>query len=133
METCIFCKIAKKEITSEIIAETKLFLAFLDINPINKGHALIIPKKHTKNISEMQEPELSNILKFTQEVAKKIKETLNCDGYNIGMNTDLAAGQTIFHTHIHIIPRYANDNLKSWPHKKYEENEIKNYTKKLKL
>ena len=116
-ENCIFCKIAKKEIPSEIINEDELFMTFVDIKPINKGHLLVIPKKHSRNISEMIDPELSKYLAFVKESAEQMKTSLGCDGYNIGMNNEPAAGQIIFHSHFHIIPRYKDDGLTSWPDK----------------
>lgn len=132
MENCIFCKIIKKEIPADIIKENEQFIAIIDIQPINKGHLLAIPKKHSRNLSEIEEPELNNYLAFVKECAEQMKKALNCDGYNIGINNEKAAGQEVFHSHFHIIPRYNDDGLTSWPHKKYEEGEQKKYAEKIK-
>jgi len=133
MENYIFCKIVKKEISSEIIKEDNLFMTFVDIRPISKGHLLVIPKKHSRNISELTDPELSKYLKFIKESAEQMKKALGCDGYNLGMNNEPVAGQIIFHSHFHIIPRYKNDGLTSWPNKEYEEGELKKYANKIRI
>lgn len=131
MENCLFCKITKKEIPSEIIDEDDRFIAMLDINPVNKGHTLIIPKKHYLNIKDMEEPELSEYMKWAKKIATKLTKILGCEGFNILINNEKAAGQAIFHSHMHIIPRYKDDGVPAWQHGAYEENEIKKYGEKL--
>lgn len=109
---CIFCKIANNEIPCYKLYEDDLFLAFLDISQATKGHTLVIPKKHYQNIFELQDSEKEKYLDVIQKVGLAIKKATNCEGINILNNNGEAAGQTVFHCHIHIIPRYSNDTLK---------------------
>lgn len=131
---CIFCKIIEKEIPAEKIYEDKNVLAFLDIKPINIGHTLVIPKKHFKNIYEIPNEDFCNLMLVVKKLSNIIKKSLKADGINIGMNNDESAGQIIFHSHIHIIPRFKKDNLKHWKGKgKYKKGEIEDILKKIKI
>lgn len=109
---CIFCKIINKEIPCYKVYEDDLFLAFLDISQTTKGHTLVIPKKHFQNIFELEDAEKQNYLNVIQKVSTAIKKATNCEGINILNNNGEEAGQTVFHCHIHIIPRYSNDSFK---------------------
>ena len=130
---CIFCKIIKKEIPAEKIYEEKNVLAFLDIKPINTGHILVIPKKHFKNIYEIPDKDFCDLTKVVKKLSSIIKKATKADGINIGINNDEAAGQVIFHSHIHIIPRFKNDGLKHWKGKeRYEKGEMEKVLKKIK-
>lgn len=106
---CIFCKIANGEIPSSTIYEDDLFRVILDLSPATKGHALILPKKHMANIFEMDEEAAEKVFVLASRIAKAMKEALNCDGLNIVQNNGEIAGQTVFHFHMHIIPRYNDD------------------------
>ena len=106
---CIFCKIANGEIPSRTIEENDLLRVVLDVGPATKGHALILPKDHAKNLYELSEETAIEVIKMAKKVAIKMKETLNCDGVNLVQNNEEAAGQTVFHFHMHVIPRYVND------------------------
>ena len=106
---CIFCKIAKGEIPSKTIEENDLFRVVLDVGPATKGHALILPKEHYANLYELPEDMAAEALKLAQKVALKMKDRLQCDGVNIVQNNEEAAGQTVFHFHMHVIPRYKED------------------------
>ncbi|MBN1216396.1 MAG: HIT family protein [Candidatus Lokiarchaeota archaeon] len=108
-ENCIFCKIIKKEIPSKIIFEDDKTLAFLDINPISEGHAIVIPKDHYETLEFLPDNELKCLYQTVKKVAKLIYEKLNPDGYNIIQNNYKAAGQVIDHFHVHIIPRESGD------------------------
>jgi len=132
MNNCLFCKIVSGEIPCNKIYEDKNFLAFLDINPVNKGHTLVIPKKHSKNILDIDKETLKNLMVVVQKLSKQIKTALKSDGINIIINNEPTAGQVIFHTHIHIIPRFNSDNIKHWPSKKYTEKELLATTKQIK-
>ncbi|MCL1935273.1 MAG: HIT family protein [Defluviitaleaceae bacterium] len=112
---CIFCKIVKGELPSYTVFEDNNFKAFFDVFPASIGHTLVVPKKHYKDIYDLQSPYTENIFNFVQKVAKNLKEKLECDGINILQNNEIAAGQTIFHYHIHLIPRYKDDGLKVNP------------------
>jgi len=127
---CIFCEIASKNSESEIIFENDKCVAFLDINPINFGHTLVVPKVHYDNFLTIPHEELNEITKVTQFLAGAIKRSLNSDGFNIISNNGTSAGQSVFHFHYHIIPRYENDfHMK--PHtKEYNDNEVVEYANK---
>ncbi len=108
-EDCIFCKIANGGIPSATIYEDRYFRVILDISPANMGHALILPKEHFDNVYDM-DPEIgSKVFVLAGKVAQCLKEELQCDGINILQNNEEAAGQTVFHFHMHIIPRYEGD------------------------
>ena len=123
MIDCLFCKIINKEIPANIIYEDDKVLAFLDVSPVHKGHTLIIPKEHHPNLLEMPDQSLAEVATTAQRLAKAIKEATNADGFNITQNNGAVAGQSIFHFHLHIIPRFAGDGLELWPHTSYEEGE----------
>ena len=106
---CIFCKIANGEIPSRTIEETEMFRVVLDVGPATKGHALILPKEHYKNLYDLPEETAAEAIKMAKKVALKMKEKLGCDGVNIVQNNEEAAGQTVFHFHMHVIPRYKED------------------------
>ena len=108
---CIFCKIAGGDIPSSTVYEDEQFRVLLDLSPATKGHALILPKQHYANIFEIDENILRDLIVLAKKVASAMKETLNCDGVNIVQNNGEVAGQTVFHFHMHMIPRYKNDNV----------------------
>lgn len=108
---CIFCKIANGEIPSATIYENSDFRVFLDVAPANRGHALIVPKEHFKDIFDIDAVTAGKLFSLATEVARAMKSVLNCDGMNIVQNNGIIAGQTVFHFHLHLIPRYENDNV----------------------
>ena len=128
---CIFCKIVKGEIPSHKIYESRNFVAFLDIMPINLGHTLIVAKKHYKNMDELPEELGEELIMVIKRVSKALVKTVNADGYNIGMNNGAAAGQLVMHAHIHIIPRFKEDGLKSWPQKKVDNEKLREIAEKI--
>ncbi len=109
---CIFCKIANGEISSATLYEDEDFRVILDLNPASKGHALILPKNHADNLYALPEEAASKVLVLAKNMALKMKKTLNCDGLNLVQNNGEIAGQTVFHFHMHLIPRYEGDNVK---------------------
>ncbi|MBQ7615785.1 MAG: HIT family protein [Butyrivibrio sp.] len=109
MENCIFCKIANGEIPSNTIYEDDNFRVILDNGPATKGHALVLPKEHYANLFEIPEDVAAGAVKVAKKVAGTMKEKLSCDGLNLVQNNGEAAGQTVMHFHLHIIPRYEND------------------------
>lgn len=117
---CLFCKIANKEIPADLIYEDEEVVAFLDIRPISKGHALLIPKKHASDLLETDDQTLGAMISRVKKIAASIIEATGAAGFNLGVNTKPAAGQVVFHTHFHIIPRFTNDGLKAWPHSESE-------------
>ena len=109
---CIFCKIANGEIPSKKVYEDDTLIAILDISQATKGHTLVIPKKHYDNLLEIDDEVYSKVMSKTKEIAKDLVKKLNADGCNILNNCNEAAGQSVMHFHVHIIPRYKNDDLK---------------------
>lgn len=109
MENCIFCKIAAGEIPSNTIYEDNSFRVILDLGPATKGHALVLPKNHYADLYEIPEDVLAEAAKVAKKVAGTMKEKLSCDGLNLVQNNGEAAGQTVMHFHLHIIPRYKDD------------------------
>ena len=109
-DNCIFCKIAAGEIPSATIYEDADFRVILDIEPASKGHALILPKEHYANLYELPDELASKVLLVAKTVVTKMTEILNCDGYNVLQNNGEVAGQTVFHYHMHLIPRHKWDN-----------------------
>lgn len=121
---CIFCRIIGDEISSVSLYEDDDFKVIMDISPAAKGHAVLIPKKHFANLYEMDEETAAKVFVVVSKVAKAMKEELKCDGLNVLQNNGEAAGQTVFHFHIHLIPRYHNDTVQfTWPHMSYEDGE----------
>lgn len=108
---CIFCKIANGDIPSTTLYEDDSFRVIFDIAPASFGHAIILPKNHAKDIYELSEEDATKIFPVAQKVAKALKTATNCDGINILQNNGEAAGQSVFHLHVHIIPRYKDDTV----------------------
>jgi len=120
---CLFCKIIAGEIPANKIYEDEFTLAFLDIAPVNPGHALIVLKKHVKNIEETSEEDLCYLMKAVKKVGNAIKIGLGVSGYNVQINNDPVAGQAISHIHFHVIPREEGDGHALWAQGKYGEGE----------
>lgn len=109
MDNCIFCKIANGEIPSATIYEDEDFRAILDLGPASKGHALILPKKHYANLFELDDEVAAKALVVAKKLGAKMQKALGCDGMNVLQNNGEVAGQTVFHFHMHLIPRYEQD------------------------
>ena len=121
---CIFCKIANGEFPSYTLYEDDDFRVIFDINPATNGHALVIPKEHYKNLFELDDKIASKALVVAKKVASALSSELKCDGFNLLQNNEEIAGQTVFHFHIHLIPRYKDDTFSfSNSHGKIDENE----------
>ncbi len=112
---CIFCAIAGGKIPSHKVYEDEHTLAFLDINPISDGHTLVIPKHHHENLLEVSEDDAMSVAKTVKKVANAVKKTFNADGVNVLQANGAAAGQSVLHYHVHVVPRKENDGLKLWP------------------
>lgn len=110
-ENCIFCKIISGEIPSTAVYEDEDFRAILDVNPAARGHVIILPKKHAANIFELDEAEASKVFPIAKKIATAVMKTYHCDGVNILQNNGEAAGQTVFHLHVHVVPRYYGDGV----------------------
>ena len=131
MEETIFSKIIRREIPAEIVYEDEEVLAFLDIAPNNPGHTLVIPKEQSRNILTISSESWSKVMEAIRILAPKIKDAVNADGINIKMNNEEASGQEVFHTHVHIIPRFKEDGLTYWPAKPYGEGELEKVAEKI--
>lgn len=123
-DDCIFCKIANGEIPSACIYENKEFRVILDVGPATRGHVLILTKGHYDNIFEIDAETAGRLFSLASVVARAMKKTLNCDGMNILQNNGTIAGQTVFHFHLHLIPRYEGDQVKvTWPQGEISDDE----------
>jgi histidine triad (HIT) family protein len=111
-DDCIFCKIVAGELPAQIIAQDERTVTFMDIAPATRGHALVIPRKHAKDILEIDAEDLAAVAAGAQAQAKRAKEKLAADGVNVINACGAAAWQTVFHLHFHVIPRYEGDPLK---------------------
>lgn len=135
-ENCIFCKIIAGEIPSRTIYEDDEFKVILDASPASKGHALILPKDHCDNIYEISEEMLAKAAKLAKKLAIHMTDVLGCDGFNLLQNNGEVAGQTVFHFHMHLIPRYEgmkNNDLLNWTHEEFTAEEQDEVCEKLKL
>ena len=108
---CIFCKLAAGDIPTNTVYEDDTFRVIMDANPATKGHSLIIPKDHFANLYEIDEEVAAKAMKLAKKMAVHMKEKLNCDGFNLLQNNEETAGQTVFHFHMHLIPRYEGDGV----------------------
>lgn len=108
-EDCIFCKIANGEIPSKTLYEDEDFRVILDLGPATRGHALLLPKEHAENLYDLSDETAAKVLIHAREMAALMAERLHCDGLNLVQNNGEAAGQTVKHFHMHIIPRYTGD------------------------
>ena len=122
-EKTIFEKIIDREIPAHIVYEDDAVIAILDIQPVNPGHTLVIPKKHFKNMLETPDDVLSHVMSVAKKIANALTKSLEASGVNIIINNGEAAGQVVFHTHVHVIPRYKDDGHEHWQHASYESDQ----------
>jgi histidine triad (HIT) family protein len=118
MENCIFCKIINGDIPCYKVYENETFLAFLDITQATSGHTLVVPKSHSNNLMDSNP---TGYLEFVQATIKKLSEKLNVSDFNLLSNIGIQAGQEVFHTHVHIVPRRKNDKLVMFEHSTFEK------------
>lgn len=110
-DNCIFCKLANGDIPTATLYEDDDFRVILDAGPAAKGHALILPKEHYANLYELDDEVAAKVLPLAKKMITKLTDILGCDGYNLVQNNGEAAGQTVFHFHLHMIPRYKDDGV----------------------
>lgn len=110
--TCIFCKIVRGEVPATKVYEDERTLCFMDVNPATQGHCLVILKEHRENLFELSESECLDVMATTKRIVEAVRETLEPDGLNLLQANGLQAFQTVFHFHMHIIPRYTDDGIK---------------------
>lgn len=131
-ETCIFCKIANGEIPSKSIYEDEEFRVILDLGPATKGHALILPKNHYADLFELPEETAEKVMVLAKKLGSRMMDKLHADGFNLVQNNGETAGQTVFHFHMHLIPRYKDDNQKiGWVPGKPGEEELEETQKQI--
>jgi histidine triad (HIT) family protein len=110
-DDCIFCKIAAGEMAAEIVQEDEQTVAFMDINPWTRGHALVIPRRHSRNLHDVPDDDLRDTVSAAKRLAERMRDRLRCDGVNLLNSAEPAAWQAVFHFHVHVIPRYEGDPL----------------------
>ena len=126
MDDCLFCKIVAGELPAEKVAEDELTVAFMDINPATRGHLLVVPRKHARDLLVIEPDELCAVTQMAQRMAKRVVEVLDADGVNLLNSCGSAAWQTVFHFHMHVVPRYEDDPLKlPWVPAQGDQEEIK--------
>lgn len=124
-DDCIFCKIANGEIPSKTIYEDEDFRVFLDLAPATRGHALIVPKGHADDLFELEDKVAAKILTLAKQIGRRMSDNLGCDGMNLVQNNGEAAGQTVKHFHMHVIPRYTDDGQNiAWVPSEVEAEEL---------
>ena len=124
MRDCIFCRIAAGEAPAVRVLETSAVVAFLDIAPVNYGHTLVIPKAHHQNLLDLPDALWAEMGQVCRRVARALRTGLSAQGFNIGMNNFAAAGQEVFHAHLHVIPRYYTDGLQLFPQVSYKPGDM---------
>ena len=129
---CLFCKIIAGEVPSTKVYEDEDTLAFLDIKPVNAGHTLVIPKAHFVNIFEVPEELTTKMMRTVKKVAHGIKDGLNVEHMNLAMNNGIHSGQTVFHAHIHLMPRHEGDGYEMWQGHEYKDGEKEIVAEKIK-
>lgn len=131
-DNCIFCKLANGTIPTTTIFEDAYLKAIMDISPANKGHVIIIPKSHAADIFDLEDEFVSRAFLLAKKLAVVIKEVTGCDGINILQNNGSAAGQTVFHFHAHVVPRFKNDEITiAWKQQAYKDGEADLLAKKI--
>lgn len=131
-DDCIFCKIANGEIPANALYEDDLVKVIFDLSPASEGHVLILPKSHYDDVYPLDDDTAAHIFKVAVKIANAMKKSLNIDGLNIVQNNGEAAGQTVFHFHMHIIPRYTDDTVNiKWVPGKISEDEIEKLKNKI--
>ena len=131
-ENCIFCKLANGDIPTATVYEDENLRAIMDAAPANKGHIIILPKSHAADIYELNEEYVSRAFVLAKKLAVALKKLTGCDGVNILHNNGEAAGQTIFHFHVHVIPRFKDDDCTIvWKPTSYEDGEASEVAKKI--
>lgn len=126
-DDCIFCRIANGNIPSNTLYEDDNFRVILDLSPATKGHALLLPKEHADNLYELSDAVAAQVMATVRNIAVRMKEKLHCDGINLVQNNGEAAGQTVNHFHMHIIPRYNGGTpMIEWPKEEPSPETLKN-------
>ena len=126
---CLFCKIAAHEIESDIVYEDDKVIAFLDINPVNPGHVLVVPKKHTEHLLDLSDELVLPVMSVVKKIMKALMNQPEVEGINVMQNNYAAAGQVVPHVHFHVIPRKEGDGHRHWPGTSYADGEAEQVAK----
>lgn len=130
---CVFCKIISEEIPAHKVYEDDECIAFLDIEPVNLGHTLVVPKKHAEDVLASSDPDVEHLFRTVKRIGRAMIISGLGDGFNIGVNTGSAAGQVIPHTHVHVIPRTLDDGLRLWGKRAVTDEDLKSAAEKITL
>lgn len=131
--SCLFCKIVRKEISANIIYENDQVLAFLDIRPVNSGHTLVIPKEHYEECLQTPDKVLAEIMKTVKKITPAILHTVGAEAFNLGANCGRLAGQAVFHTHFHIMPRFPDDGHHLFHGRETPKDELEKIASKIRI
>ena len=132
MSSCVFCKIVRKEIPAGMVAEEDKAVAFMDLMPARKGHVLVVPKRHSENMTDVPAEDLIAATGLLQRVCCAVQEAIHPAGFSVVQLNGAASGQTVFHIHFHVIPRQAGDGLAlKWSHESYGAGEMQHYQDKI--
>lgn len=131
-ENCIFCQIVAEKTPAHKIYEDDAVVSFLDIRPVNQGHALVVPKAHTDRFEKTPDETLARLLPAAKKIGLALEKAMGADGFNIKINNGAAAGEIVSHTHVHVIPRFNTDGLANWPGTSYQEGEAEKTAEKIK-
>ena len=133
-QNCIFCKLANGEIPTNKIYEDDDFTVIMDASPATKGHSLILPKEHYANLYEIPDEIAAKVFPLAKKLVSHMTEVLKCDGFNVLQNNGETAGQTVFHFHMHLIPRYeGKEQILTWSHETFTDEEMKEICNSLKV
>jgi len=133
MDSCIFCRIVRGETPAEVVYEDEVAMAFMDINPATPGHLLLIPKKHYRNVFDLDEEVAAHLMKVAVRLAPVVKKAMGAEGINIVNANERAAFQSVFHFHLHLVPRWFNDGLiPPWRSRPGDPHQIKKAAMKIK-
>ena len=120
MTDCVFCKIIKKEVPTEVVYDCDDVIAFMDVKPIVRGHVLVVPKVHSADLLDTDDDVMVHLMHDVKKVGKAVMKAMKAEGMTITTNKGEASGQSVFHLHFHLIPRFAKDGLKGWAHQEVE-------------
>ena len=124
MPDCLFCKIINGDIPSHKVYEDDRVVAFLDIHPVRIGHTLVVPKAHAEDLEGSSRDDLADVMAAVGKLMPALRSVTGAQGFNVTSNVGAVAGQAVFHTHVHIIPREHNDGLAMWPHQEVTQEEL---------
>lgn len=131
MSDCLFCRIITGEVPSQKVYEDEDVFAFLDIQPVNVGHTLIVPKAHYENCGETPDDAMAAVIAVAKRVGAAALRVTGAQGYNVGINCGAVAGQVIMHTHVHVMPRFEGDGLRHWPKLAVSKDEMDSAAEKM--